>query len=285
RPFSILENLLVNENTPSSTFQARFRHFQEAKESKVQIKMEKLEQLKTRLFTSESRSHYLLYGHDAILTCDWCLEALDYKVYNTPKIFLQYSLPFAIFGICTTFSKPKTFWRLPSFCFLLVALIFDNFVLLTDSIFAIALHPRALLSMQTNEVISLFNHMFFLRHAYFAVLGCLILLINGKDGWTDVDIMNDLILKQQSMYSRSVIARIARAAALGDGTLRKKFMDFYKEQEAQEGTKYKDEEYKVLRENVLKRFSINHMISEAKAMSRAALEAAKQDGILEYDEE
>ncbi|KAJ3124876.1 hypothetical protein HK098_000814 [Nowakowskiella sp. JEL0407] len=283
RPPSILETLQISKSTPYYIVQSRLREYMSAtfpnwseslsieEKSALPNAQEILnfEELRLRLRTIEYRSQYLNFGHDAFVNCKWCVSDNDFKIYMLPYVLGNYGTAFLGLGL-GTLSRKKSFWRLYVVFALSVSILFEIYVYGTDN-FELIPNPSV--------TVSTFTLYYILRRGLFLLLASLVLFIDGPSSWTDAEILEDVIRKHQFMYSRSQGARLARAAALRDGNLRTRFLEFYKKAEAEDAAFHREEEYKELREKALRQFNIDKILADAKYLSEQTIGSAQREGI------
>lgn len=162
---------------------------------------------------------------------------MDYSIYNLAHFGLTYAFALVSLGLCTLTWR-KASWRLYGFFLLLVPLFVDLTCYGLSTIDTIGLLDK---KMQG----SLFITTYRIRHFSLAILFFFAAVWNQKDLYTDTEVIRDILKKNGSAYSRFMSVRLARATILGNGSLRTRFMDFYKQKEAEKDAVERDVEYQV----------------------------------------
>lgn len=150
---------------------------------------------------------------------------------------LSYMITFICLGL-GTMTWRKSNWRLYGFLFLLAPMIIDSFCY-----GLMVLDPSLQLGLKSMN--ALFNMTHRVRHFCVGVLFVLAALWNAKDVYTDMELLQETINKSGNTYARFMALRLARAAIFGQSQLRSKFMDFYKQKEAEKDAVERSVEYQV----------------------------------------
>jgi hypothetical protein len=134
--------------------------------------------------------------------------------------------------------------------------------------------------LEKDQLDQLFEATHRIRHFSIAIIFMLVAFWNSKDIYTDPEVLQDIIKKAGTTYSRTMSLRLARAAIFGKTNLRQRFMDFYKQKEAENDAVSRSEEYKELRSKVMQQNNLAEIIKGANTFSNDVMELAVSDGIL-----
>ncbi|RKO93167.1 hypothetical protein BDK51DRAFT_43121 [Blyttiomyces helicus] len=196
--------------------------------------VQELERAHELLKPVSSRLQYLAVGHDAMVSCTWCVEPSDHRLYILPSIAASYVLALLALGAGTCV------WR--------KARLRRHGILALGSMAIVDFYYLLLRSPPLTELAaaqSAFNDALLARRLAFVVLSVVAAFADEKDEPSEESLVHDISTRLQECWTRGQAFRLARAATLGNGNLRKKFMEFYKEQEAANDAIVNDVEYKV----------------------------------------
>ncbi|KAJ3048080.1 hypothetical protein HK097_010909 [Rhizophlyctis rosea] len=232
-----------------------------------------LEKAYQTLRNTALRPLYLRFGHVALTTCSWCAETTDYALYSLPTVILPYITTLVALGLASAAPR-KSHWRTYAVISVLLLSAIDALAIYTESTITLSdLHPRGKFSSRHN----LFHG---IRHLYFALLCFVGSLWENRSDWTDAEILGEVVSKNRAIVQRAQALRLARAGTLMDGNLRKKFMEYYREQEAGMEAVHRDEEFKATRAQLLQRFDIDALVKNMQEMTGSIMHAAVQEGAL-----
>ncbi|KNC98157.1 uncharacterized protein SPPG_06561 [Spizellomyces punctatus DAOM BR117] len=282
---NLLRDLRVHPESPSFVVRNNFRQYMSAKfpgwtqegaydlrqaDPATRDRVEELERLYELLKSTDNRRMYLRYGHDAFTKCNWCVEPSDFMIYIVPSLVLSYAMTMVFIGL-GTLTWRKTQWRTYGAVALTGIAVVDAYVIFLSEAALVDRHGVSS---------SLYDTMYGWRRWSFAALALAAAFIDKKDEWTEADILKDVLAKNQVIYNRAQAFRLARAATLSDGTLRRKFMEHYKEKEVLNDAVSRDLEYKETREKVLQKYNLNQLITEAQALCEHIVQAAIDEGVV-----
>ncbi|KAJ3053266.1 hypothetical protein HK102_011731 [Quaeritorhiza haematococci] len=240
-------------------------------ESPQKEEIETFEALYPVLKTKENRRMYLNFGHDNFMGCKWCKEENDYALYSMPSVVFAYVATFVVLGVATI-SWRKEHWRLYGVIVVSVIACVDAYMLtLSEDRFKVE---------DEAKVEAVFNSTHRIRHIAFALLAIVVWFFDRSDEWTEIDILKDVIQKGQVMYNRSQAYRLAKAAALSETELRRKFMEYYKQKEAVNEAITRDLAYQEARQKALRSYNLDKLMSDAGAFSQSVMDAAVREGHL-----
>ncbi|KAJ3045081.1 hypothetical protein HDV00_011806 [Rhizophlyctis rosea] len=278
---NFLAELGAGPNTPSFQLRNSFRDYMtqrypdwtEGSSSEsltANPEVQSLEETYNLLRNTEMRQVYLRYGHKAFTACSWCTEKEDYAIYSVPSIALSYAGLSAALGVASS-SPRKSHWRQYAVIGVILMGVVDAF--------AIYLDANTNFTSPTGLAKSRYNDAYRIRHGLFAIL-CLVGAAWENGEWSEGEILNEMGMKNRAMVHRGQALRLARAATLMDSGLRKKFLEFYKEQEAGREAMYEDAEFKEIRQQSMKRFDIDALVQNVREMTGGIMNTAVQEGAL-----
>ncbi|KAI8807376.1 hypothetical protein BJ742DRAFT_773114 [Cladochytrium replicatum] len=298
-PENILSTLDLAEDAPNFMIRSRFRDHMSAEFpgwteslsatqraemfSPPQLsEIGRLETLIEKLRSAASRAVYRKFGHAAFVDCTWCVSSADYFLYVLPSLMSQYAVTLALLGAATSTWR-RTHLRLYIVVAVLVMVVSElaGFLYVDGSDINPLWHTLGISrDVAVYLPTSYFHAALMFRQLGFFVISVLTWFFERSSVWTDSDILQEIFAKQQYMFSKSQMARLARTAALGDSNLRKTFMEYYSKRELERDAWSKDDEYKELREKTLKKFNIDKLVSEASTLSQKIIEDATNEGLL-----
>ncbi|KAJ3388785.1 hypothetical protein HDU92_001346 [Lobulomyces angularis] len=279
KPNNILENLDIKTNTKSFIFRNKFREFMANKFDgwKERSPLENLqtfgdekmkeishfEDLYEKLKSNEMRKRYLRFGEKSFLNCRWCSEDFDHFYFILPDLAFIYSAYLAVIGFATL-SWRKEQWRFTGAATVILISFVDIFLSIycdDDDLAKTGYSP--------------YLKAFYFRNFCFACLCFVIWFNDKKNEWTDFEILQNIFVKSQGIYSRANAVNLVKAAVMGDTNLRRKYFEYNKEKEAQKDLITKDSEFRKLRMEALQKYNLAGIISEADKVSKNILEMAK----------
>ncbi|KAJ3286338.1 hypothetical protein HK104_009077 [Borealophlyctis nickersoniae] len=241
-----------------------------AKNPRLLAEAEALSRTYTSLRNVENRGIYLRYGHHTLTGCSWCKEDVDYAGYSMPGIVKSYAFALSCLGLGTVVWR-KAQWRTYGTIGMTLMAGAEAYLIYLDR--NVEFNDRGI-------AWSPFNFYYRVRCLAFAALLLLSAVVERKDEWTDGDILSEIVAKNQVIYNRQTAFKLAKAATLGDTNLRKKFMEFHKQQEAAKDAIDRDLEFQEMRDKVLQAYNLEQLMQGAEGMAGNIMAAALHEGIL-----
>ncbi|KAJ3411798.1 hypothetical protein HDV05_001697 [Chytridiales sp. JEL 0842] len=241
--------------------------------------METYEKLYESLKSVESRRTYLAVGHKTFTSCTWCRDSSDFAYFSLPSLLLSYVSMAICLGL-GTMTHRKSHWRLYGVIALGGGLIVESYFF-DQAIRGVTNGAANREDMLVSPNESYWDKVTYYRHVGFAILSFVVWVFDGSDSWTNEERLRGVINGQVNVYGRLQGARLARAAILGDSTLRAKFFEHYKQEQAHLEAMEKDIEFKKLKNTAMRKMNIGQLIHEATTISHNVIEAATREGLIQ----
>lgn len=210
-----------------------------------------------KLRSKDTRIEYMTYGHDAIVNCQWCRDETDYLMYIFPVVGGSYVLALITIGLATIV-KQKQHWRTYALIALSIVAAFECYIFTTS-------HQFRTETFGSHAAIYDLTDRY--RRSLFIFLTLIIFVFDNNDLWTDYEILDAIMRQQEQTIGIHHAARVANAVVLGDSSLRKDFLEYFKEQEMHKEAVRNDSEFKTVVERVKIGYNVDRMLEEAKMSS------------------
>lgn len=212
------------------------------------------EQILLKKFESyENRLIYATFGEEALVDCSFCYDLTDYFIYIVPNIAWSYVIMAIVLGVATTL-KRKSHWRTYGVIWLVGCGMVELFM------FASVDYSKL---DSDGNIEFLYCSIYFYRRLAFSALSLAIIFFDKIEERSNMEVLNDLTRKLESIIYRSKALSIQRTSVLKDSNLRRLFTEFYKKVEMDDNTVSSDPRYKEVRERALSKLNVEKLMKDA----------------------
>ncbi|KAF9432326.1 hypothetical protein BGZ76_010965 [Entomortierella beljakovae] len=232
--------------------------------------------MREKFKANEFRFNYLVFGQNAFIGCDYCMERGDFLIYLVPGALASYVCMAILLGMATSQTSHLHKYRTWGSAALVVLAALEY------GSYQKALEIGTLQNLVRYEGLLIgFRGAHILRHGAFTMMSIVIIGLIRRSTTTtgprtEVEILNDLSQAQEAMIQRHRALQLARVASLRDPMLRKQFVEYWKRREVEHNLLMNDEEYKEARDIALSRIGVEQTIAEANAYIEALVRSAER---------